>query len=95
MVKTEMTSQLKWRRQDGVLNWQHQDGGLRMWVKPEVNASAVGDEMTRNRVRGSHLARVNRLGCAPGQPYAIVGSHDSTCPAWHKTLRLQIYCSQV
>jgi hypothetical protein len=58
IVEAEVTSQPRWRRQDG---------GPRTWIKLEVNASAVGNEMTRKGVRGSHLTRLNRLDCAPGR----------------------------
>jgi hypothetical protein len=77
MVEAEVTSVMmastRWRRSRVVIKmaaskWQRQDGGPRMWVKPEVNASTVDDEMTRNRARRSHLVRVNRLGCAPSGP---------------------------
>jgi hypothetical protein len=63
IVETEVMSQSRWLSgwwyQDGDdkmvgPKWRRLDGDTRTWVKPEVDASTVDDEMTRNRVRGSH-----------------------------------------
>jgi hypothetical protein len=53
MVEGEVTSQ--------------QDGGAHTWVKPEVDATAVGGGMTRSAVRGSNvrLRSTNRVGKRP------------------------------
>jgi hypothetical protein len=44
-----------------------QDGGAHTWVKPEVDATVAGDEMTQGAVRGSYLRlrSTNRAGRRP------------------------------